>query len=413
MKEMVYQPVDSQPQTWKVFGAMFKGFVRQAGIIVLILMIGGSFWIMNATKALDVGILSFIRSTHGLEKYKVFKVIGVDNAVIVLIMLMFSLFGAIFGMSEESIAFVIILVPLAISMGYDSIVGIAMCYLGAHIGFAGAMLNPFTIGIAQGIAGLPLFSGLEYRFFCWIVINFVGIAFVLWYAHRIKKNPKRSPMYELDSYWRDKAAGDEEENGFHTPLSAWISYGLTLAALILFSVYYPMTALKVGNSAPLHLPAVPVATGLFALLGLISLRRTVHYFILNVLLFTIIFLIIGVLGYGWYIMEIAALFLAMGIASGLAMGYGGNRQVKLFLDGARDIVSAAMVVGLAGGIIIILEDGRVIDSIFHKMASTLRDASQFQAVSSMYVIQTLINLVLPSGSAKAALTMPIMAPFSD
>jgi uncharacterized ion transporter superfamily protein YfcC len=220
-------------------------------------------------------------------------------------------------------------------------------------------------------------------------------------------------MYELDSYWRDKASGNEEVIGFHTPLSAWISYGLTLAALILFSVYYPMTALKVGNSAPLHLPAIPVATGLFALLGLISLRRTVHYFILNVLLFTIIFLIIGVLGYGWYIMEIAALFLAMGIASGLAMGYGGNLQVKLFLDGARDIVSAAMVVGLAGGIIIILEDGKVIDSIFHKMASTLRDASQFQAVSSMYVIQTLINLVLPSGSAKAALTMPIMAPFSD
>jgi uncharacterized ion transporter superfamily protein YfcC len=413
VKEMVYQPVDSEPQTWQVFGAMFKGFVRQAGIIVLILMIGGSFWIMNSTKALDVGILSFIRSTHGLEKYMVFKVIGVDNAVIVLIMLMFSLFGAIFGMSEESIAFVIILVPLAISMGYDSIVGIAMCYLGAHIGFAGAMLNPFTIGIAQGIAELPLFSGLEYRFFCWIVINFAGIGFVLWYAHRIRKNPKRSPMYELDSFWRDKAAGTEDETGFHTPVSAWISYGLTLAALIIFSVFYPMTALKVGNSAPLHLPAVPVATGLFALMGLISLRRTVHYFILNLLLFTIIFLIIGVLGYGWYIMEIAALFLAMGIASGLAMGYGGNRQVKLFLDGARDIVSAAMVVGLAGGIIIILEDGKVIDSIFHSMASTLRDASQFQAVSSMYVIQTLINLVLPSGSAKAALTMPIMAPFSD
>jgi uncharacterized ion transporter superfamily protein YfcC len=220
-------------------------------------------------------------------------------------------------------------------------------------------------------------------------------------------------MYELDAFWRDKAAGNEETTSFHTPLSAWISYGLTLAALILFSVFYPMTELKVGNSAPLHLPAVPVATGLFALLGLISLRRTVHYFILNILLFTIIFLIIGVLGYGWYIMEIAALFLSMGIASGIAMGYGGNLQVKLFLDGARDIVSAALVVGLAGGIIIILEDGRVIDSIFHKMASTLRDAGQFQAVSSMYVIQTLINLVLPSGSAKAALTMPIMAPFSD
>jgi uncharacterized ion transporter superfamily protein YfcC len=413
VKELVYQPQDSHPQTWQVFGAMFKGFVRQSGIIVLILMIGGAFWIMNSTKAMDAGIIAFIRSTRGLEKYKVLKAIGVDNVVIVLIMLMFSLFGAVFGMSEESIAFVIILVPLAISMGYDSIIGISMCYLGAHIGFAGAMLNPFTIGIAQSIAGLPLFSGLEYRFFCWIIINIIGIGFVLWYAHRIRKNPKRSPVYEVDSYWRDKAAGRDEIIEFHTPVSAWFSYGLTLVALIIFSVYYPMTELKIGNSAPVHLPAIPVATGLFALLGLFSLRKTVHYFILNLLLFTIVFLIIGVMGYGWYIMEIAALFLAMGIASGIAMGYGGNHQVKLFLDGARDIISAALVVGLAGGIIVILEDGKVIDTIFYRLESTLHQASQLQAVCSMYVIQTLINLVMTSGSAKAALTMPIMAPFSD
>ena len=103
---------------------MYKGFVRQAGIIVLILMIGGAFWIMNTTRALDTGILSFISFTRGWKNSGFSRLIGVDNVMIVLIMLMFSLFGAIFGMSEESIAFVIILVPLAISMGYDSIVGV-------------------------------------------------------------------------------------------------------------------------------------------------------------------------------------------------------------------------------------------------------------------------------------------------
>jgi uncharacterized ion transporter superfamily protein YfcC len=413
VKELVFQPVDSQPQSWQIFGAMFKGFVRQSGIIAFILMIGGAFWIMNTTKAMDAGILSFIHFTRGLEKYKIFKTVGVDNVIIVLVMLMFSLFGAIFGMSEETIAFVIILVPLAISMGYDSIIGVCMCYLGAHIGFAAAMLNPFTIGIAQGIAGLPLFSGLEYRVTCFIIINLVGIAFMLWYARRIRKNPKRSPMYELDQYWRDKAASEDEKIEFYTPVSAWITYGLTLAALVIFSIYFPMTSLKVGNSAPAHIPAIPVATGLFALLGFVSLRKTVHYFILNLLLFTIVFLIIGVMGYGWYIMEIAALFLAMGIASGMTMGYGGNHQVKLFLEGAKDIVSAALVVGLAGGIIVILEDGRVIDTILYRMASKLHEVGQIQAVGTMYVIQTAINIIIPSGSAKAALTMPIMAPFSD
>jgi uncharacterized ion transporter superfamily protein YfcC len=220
-------------------------------------------------------------------------------------------------------------------------------------------------------------------------------------------------MYELDAFWRDKSASSDEKIEFHTPLSAWVTFGLTLAALVIFSVFYPMTELKIGNAAPVHLPAIPIATGLFALMGLLTLRKTVHYFILTLLLFTIVFLIIGVMGYGWYIMEISALFLAMGIASGLSMGYGANHQVKLFLDGVRDIVSAALVVGLAGGIIVILEDGRVIDTIFNRLASTLHEASQLRAVSSMYVIQTLINLIMTSGSAKAALTMPIMAPFSD
>jgi len=112
-------------------------------------------------------------------------------------------------------------------------------------------------------------------------------------------------------------------------------------------------------------------------------------------------------------MEIATLFFAMGIFSGVAMGYDANTNVKLFLEGVRDIVSAALVVGLAGGIIIILEDGRVIDSILHGMSNAMKDVGQVGAVGIMYIIQTVINIVIPSGSAKAALTMPIMAPFSD
>ena len=117
-------------------------------------------------------------------------------------MLLFSLFGAVFGMSEECIAFIIIVIPLAISMGYDSIVGVCMVYVAAHVGFAGAILNPFTIGIAQGIAEVPLFSGIGYRIFCWVIINIVTIAFVLFYAKKVKRNPKSSMMYDDDAYWR-------------------------------------------------------------------------------------------------------------------------------------------------------------------------------------------------------------------
>ena len=157
--------MDSEVQTWQIFIAFFRGFENQAGIIVFIIMIGGAFWIVNSSKAIDIGILSFLKYTRKLEKNKLLKVVGVNNIIITMVMLVFSIFGAVFGMSEETIAFIVILVPLAISMGYDSIVGVNMVFVAAGLGFAGAMLNPFTIGIAQGIADLPLFSGFGYGHF--------------------------------------------------------------------------------------------------------------------------------------------------------------------------------------------------------------------------------------------------------
>jgi len=412
VKELVFQRVDSQPQTWEVFAALFKGFERQAGIIVFILMIGGAFWIMNSSRAIDVGILSFLKFTKGLEKNRLVKAIGVDNVVITLVMLIFSVFGAVFGMSEETIAFIIVMVPLAISMGYDSIVGVSMCFVAAGLGFAGAMLNPFTIGIAQSIAGLPLFSGIEYRFFCWVVINIVGIGYVLWYAKKIRKDPKRSPVYDDDAQWRDKEVTGMESLVVKARGGAWASYSIILAALVIFSFLYPMAEMKVGNAA-LHFPALPIVTGLFALTGPFTLRRSSQSFILSLLLYTILFLIIGVMGFSWYIMEIATLFFAMGIFAGISAGYDGNRITSLFLEGTRDILSAAMVVGLAGGIIVILEDGRVVDSILYSMSSSLEGMGNLASVGFMYVIQNIINIIIVSGSAKAALTMPIMAPFSD
>ncbi len=410
--ELEFEYTQSQPQTWEVFGALFKGFVRQSGIIVFILMIGGAFWIMNQSKAIDVGIFSFLKYTKKLEKNRLLRKIGVENILIILIMLMFSAFGAIFGMSEETIAFIIILVPLAISMGYDSITGVAMVFVAAGLGFAGAILNPFTIGIAQGIAGLPLFSGIEYRLICWIVINIVGFVFVLVYANKVKKHPSKSLVYEEDAYWRERGDKDIESIQYHTPVSGWVVYGLILVALIIFSFIYPITEMKVGNSSA-SAPMVPISSVLFAISGILSLRRSIHFFVLILLMFTIYFLIVGVMGYGWYIMEIATLFFAMGIMAGIAMNYNPDKITKYFLDGVKDILSAAVIVGLAGGIIVILEDGQVIDTILYGLSKSMNNLGNIASVGIMYVIQTVINVIIPSGSAKAAITMPIMAPFSD
>lgn len=407
-----FQYIESDAQTWQIFSAFFDGFVNIANIIAFILMIGGTFWILNESKSIDIGIYSFLKFSKKWEKSKLLKKIGVNNIILTGIMLIFSLFGAVFGMSEETIAFTIIFVPLAISMGYDSIVGVSLCFVAAAVGFAGAILNPFTIGIAQGLSNLPLFSGIEYRIFMWIILSAAGFAFILRYAARIHKNPEKSLVYEEDEYWRNRNSETNLDFNFTTPRVAWISFILLSLALILFSVYYPVTNLKIGNSN-LRFPAVPVSTFIFISGGILSLRKTVHYYILTLLTFTIVFLIIGVMGYDWYVMEIATLFLALGILSGIAVGKTANEITKSFIEGAKDILSAAMVVGLAGGIIVILKDGKIIDTILYQTSQLMENTGKVGTISMMYLITTFLNIFIPSGSGKAALIMPMMSQFSD
>lgn len=415
-----YNEVESYPQTWQVFSSIFKGIEQQAGIIAFVLIIGGAFWVVNSTKAVDCGIMKFINRTSALEKHALFRKIGVGNIIITLIMLLFGLFGAIFGMSEETIAFTAVIIPMAISLGYDSITGVCMVYVAAHVGFAGAMLNPFTIGIAQQLSDVPLFSGIEYRTFCWVTLMTFAICCVLIYANRIKRNPRKSPVYQLDSHWRDELENTRQDTTHEDKqqkdgqASSRIVFVLTsAAALLLCAFHYEDCMVKIGNfqsSAPL-LPWITAVS--YILFSLIALKYSDKMFILNMLMFSIVFLIVGVMGYGWYITEIASLFLALAIASGFAANYSPDRIVKEFIEGAKDVFSAALVIGVAAGIVIVLKDGRIMDTILHAMASGLDETGKTGALASMYGIQTGINIFLPSASAKAAITMPIMSGFSD
>ncbi len=412
VKSDSFRFIESNRQTWQIFTAFFEGFLRTSNIIAFILMIGGAFWIMNESKAIDIGIYRFLDSAKKWEKSAFLRRIGVHNIILVSIMFLFSLFGAVFGMSEETIAFTIIFVPLAISMGYDSIVGVSLCFVAAALGFAGAFLNPFTVGIAQGLSHLPLFSGIEYRIFMWVVINVIGFVFVLRYATLIRRNPEKSPVFEEDKYWRDKNAGITEKVDSKVPASAWYSFVFLVISLLLFSVKYPISSVMLGNSK-MVLPLVPFSSVLFLLSGILSLRKKIQYYILVLLTFTVVFLVIGVMAFDWYIMEIASLFLVLGIFSGIAMGKSSNEITKLLLEGAKDIMSAALIVGLAGGIIIILENGKIIDTILYYASQSIKDIGKAGSVSVMYIIQTGLNIFIPSGSSKAALTIPMMSQFSD
>lgn len=394
-----------EPQTWQVFSALYEGFSNQAGIIAFVLIIGGAFWVVNSTKAVDEGIMKFITKVQILERFSLVRKLGVGNIVITLIMLLFGLFGAVFGMSEETIAFVAVVIPLARSLGYDEFVAVCMVYVAAHVGFAGAMLNPFTIGIAQGMSGLPLFSGIEYRVFCWIVLMFIAITFVLLRVTKMYKPLKRKVLSEAIS-------GDSCDPVNKT--RAWICYGVLTVVLLLFAVFYASDCvIKLGESSFETPWLLWVASGLFVVTSFLSLRNSVKMFILNMLMFTIVFLVIGAMGYGWYLSEICALFMALAICSGFSANYSADTIAKEFIAGAKDIFSAALIIGFAAGIIVILENGQVIDTMLASMASALEGTGRVGALGSMYGIQTFINLFIPSASAKAAVTMPIMAPFSD
>jgi len=328
-----FEDAPRSPQTWQVFTALYHGFVRQAGIIVFILIVGGAFWVLNATGAVSYGINRFISKAG---RY--------DRLVLSGLALLFSLGGAVFGMSEETIPFVGIVVPLVIAMGYDAITGLLVVYVASNIGFSAAFLNPFTVGIAQEMSGLPLFSGMGYRLICWALLTGALIVFILAYSSRIRRTP---------------SAGQ-----------------------------------------PAEAADVPVD----------DRRRTL---ILLTLLLTVVLLIVGVTCFKWYMPEISALFLVMGIVAGILGGFSANRIADEFLAGAKDILSAALIVGLASGIIVILQDGHVVDSMLHGLETGLGRAGKTGSLASMYGIQTLINFLIPSATAKAAVTIPIMAPFCD
>ena len=332
-----YESIPSAPQTWQVFSAFYHGFVKQAGIIVFILVVGGAFWLLNATGAVSVGIGRFIT-----------RVGKHDKLVLVAISVLFSLAGAVFGMSEETIPFVGIVVPLVVSMGYDALMGMLVVYVASNIGFSSAFMNPFTVGIAQGMADLPLFSGMGYRLVCWAFFTLLLVAAVWIYAARSRKAVAAVRSGEV-----------EEPSASQQRLS----------------------------------------------------RR--QGWILGVLGITVVLLIVGVTCWDWYMPEITGLFLLMGIVCGVIAGFSASRIADEFMAGARDILSAALVVGFASGIIVILQDGHIIDSILHSLQKGLDGTGPMASLGAMYGIQALINFIIPSATAKAAITIPIMAPFAD
>lgn len=342
-----YRTVDSNYQGLEVFLAPLEGFVSAADIIAFVFLVGGAFSVINRTGAINAGLFRIIEKTKKNESLRHF--------IIPLLMLLFSIGGATFGMAEEVLVFLMVTIPLAIALGYDPIVGIAIPFIGAGVGFAGAFMNPFTVGIAQGIAGIePLFSGMTYRLIVWFCMTVLAIIFVYRYAEKVRKNPEKSAIGKIDY-------GDKFKNMTEEDMQFTISRKSILILLILS-------------------------------LGL---------------------LIYGVTNYNWYIAEISGLFLAIGIFSAIIYGLKSNDVISAFIEGAKDMIVPALLIGLAKGALLIAENGMIIDTMLFSIANVAEGLPKIVSVEIMFLIQSGLNFLVPSGSGQAALTMPIMSPLSD
>ncbi|MCP4217271.1 MAG: putative basic amino acid antiporter YfcC [bacterium] len=335
----------SKPQYFAIFEAPLRGFVKMADIIGFVFFVGGAFFVFQKTGAINAAIAALVKRMNGGGKL-----------IIIFVMFVFSFFGAFFGMCEEAIPFVLIFVPLALALGYDSITGLCFSFLAAGVGFATAFFNPFTVQIAQKFSEIPPISGWEYRVGIWVFMTAFTIFWVLRYAEKVKKNPKLSLTYESDQKRRAQLTKEIKEIGDFNNRHAMVL--LTLALGI---------------------------AGLF----------------------------FGVIVLEWYITELAALFIAMGIIGGLIGGLSANDVAKGFIEGAKDIASAALIIGFAGGVIIILTDGNIMDTLLNGMSNMIGKSYPLISSYVMYGFQMLLNFFIPSGTTKAALTMPLFAPLAD
>lgn len=337
--------VESSPVSFlDIFNGIHKGMANGSNIIFFIFILAGSFEIIQSTGVIDAGI-SKVLKTFSKQK----------ELLVILIVLIFSVAGGTIGLAEEVIVFIPIMISLFSRLGYDKMVGAVVVMVGSRIGFVAGLMNPFTVGVAQGIAELPLFSGLGYRLIWYGVLLVMSLVYIMKYVRKVENDLTSSILYgHEDDMIEDNKAAEELQEFTKSHL-------LVLAVVVLgFGV-----------------------------------------------------MIYGVVAQGWYMTEIAGIFLATGIISGLVGRLAPNIIAERFVAGAKEMTFGAIVVGVASAVLVMLEEGQIIDSIIYYAGMSLQKLPKVLAAVGMFIFQLVLNIFIPSGSGQAAATMPIMAPLAD
>jgi uncharacterized ion transporter superfamily protein YfcC len=331
-----------------LFGAVmgiFDGLVNAADIVFFVFIAFASIGILIASGAfhgLIGGLLKVLKGNARLAIIPIFlAVLGLASSTI--------------GVFEEALPFIPIFVGITIGMGYDAVVGLAIVAVGVGMGYSGAVMNPFTVGVAQNIAELPPLSGGLYRVICHVAMLIVASIYTIRYAAKVQKDPTKSLVYgeNFSKFAMDEKTISEHPFGIRQKLSL-AAFFITLAVFVW-----------------------------------------------------------GVKVQGWYFGEIATVFLMMAIVIAIIMGWSPNVFAGKIAGGLGDICTACMMIGLARGIKVVLERGHIIDTIVYGMSIPLTHLPKWLAGEFMLVVQTLLNFLIPSGSGQAATSMPIMAPLAD
>ena len=344
-----YKVVASTPVTlMQLLTAIPQGFVDAGWIIALTFFVGAGFAVVQKIGTIPA-MIQFLSSrfTH-----------KTSLLVIPILMLVFSGIDLFIGMPELTIIYIPIIMPLMLSLGFDSMTAAAVALCGSAAGFSTAITNPFTVGIGHKISGLPLYSGWEFRLVAYAIILSVSIFYVMRYANKIKNDPKLSLTYDEDLAKKEKLANITNKD---------------------------------------------------VVIVLNKRQQLASFFALAVL----IIMIFGVLIFKWDMPQMSAMFLTIGIGSGIIAGLSGDELCETLLDGCRDMLLGAMIIGTARGISVVMTEGQIIDTVVNVLANALQSMPGTFTVIGMLLAVTLFNFLIPSGSGKSVILFPILAPLSD
>lgn len=320
------------------------GIKNMSGIIAFIFIVAGSTGIVKSTGAIDAGLLALV------NKFK-----GKDASLLIATIIICSLAGSLLGFAQEIIPFIPLGVAMALSLGYDRVVGFDIVRTSTWVGFAASTINPYVVTVAQEMAGLPIMSGLGYRTVVYVIFMAISTIYFLYYAKKVKEDPKNSVIYNYES--------KEDQSQF-----------------------------KIQDIGPL---------------------TTRHKLVLLIFSLGLIIAVYGIEGFGWGTDQMAAVLLIAGIVAGFAAGYSPDTIAKEFTTGMAGITSGALIAGFTGAIAIILKNGQILDTIVYALAQPLSQVSGVVTVIGMVLLYSIVTFFIGSSAGRAAATLPILIPLSD